>query len=133
VLAPNAPQRAQVIALARQPPSAPPPAPNAVQASHAPALRSPARYLWAVLLARIYEIFPLRCGLCGGQMRLIAFVTDLLAVKTILGYLGEPTTPPEVARARGPPLWDQAPEPLANGDHAPAPLPEYVFDQRPSW
>ena len=26
-------------------------APNAAQASHAPALRSPARYLWAVLLA----------------------------------------------------------------------------------
>jgi hypothetical protein len=44
-------------------------------ASPAPA-RSPARYLWAVLLARIFEILPLRCALCGAQMRLIAFVTD---------------------------------------------------------
>ena len=54
VLAPNSPQRAQVTALARQP-ILPAPAPNAAT-SHAPALRSPVRYLWAVLLARIYEI-----------------------------------------------------------------------------
>jgi hypothetical protein len=27
-------------------------------------------------LARIYEILPLRCALCEGEMRLIAFVTD---------------------------------------------------------
>jgi hypothetical protein len=86
-----------------------------------------------VLLARIYEIFPLRCGLCGAEMRLIAFVTDPLAVKTILRHLGEPTTPPQVARARGPPLWEQAPEPLANWDEAPAPVPEFVFDQRLDW
>ena len=43
---------------------------------------------------RAINRFPLRCALCGAQMRLIAFVTDLLAVKTILGHLGEPTTPP---------------------------------------
>jgi hypothetical protein len=29
----------------------------------------------------------------------------------------------EVARARGPPLWDPAPEPLTNWDEAPAPVP----------
>ena len=89
VLAPNAPQRAQVISLARQPP---PPMPNAADAWHAPA-HSPARYWWALLLARIYEILPLRCGLCGAQMRLIAFVTAPSEVKTILAHLGEPTTP----------------------------------------
>ena len=66
-------------------------------------------------------------------MRLIAFVTDPLAVKTILGHLGEPTTPPEVARARGPPLWDPAPEPVANWHDAPAPGLEFVFDQRLGW
>ena len=51
----------------------PQPAPSPANASPA---RSPARYLWALLLARIDEILPLRCGLCGAQMRLIAFVTD---------------------------------------------------------
>jgi hypothetical protein len=104
-----------------------PPLPKAADASPA---RSPARTLWAVLLARIYEIFPLRYRLCGAQMRLIAFVTDPPAGKSILAHLGEPTTAPQLARARGLPLWDPAPEPLANWDEAPAPVPEFVFDQR---
>jgi hypothetical protein len=30
----------------------------------------------AVLIARIYEVFPLLCPLCGGQMRLIVFITE---------------------------------------------------------
>jgi hypothetical protein len=55
-----------------------------------------------VLLACIYEIFPLRCALCGAEMRIIAFITQAPALNTILAHLGEPTTPPELARARGP-------------------------------
>ena len=86
-----------------------------------------------MLLARIYEVFPLQCPQCGAQMRLIAFVTDPLAVKTILGHLSEPTTPPAVARARGPPLWDPAPEPVAHWADSPAPVPDFVFDQRLGW
>jgi len=27
-------------------------------------------------MARIYEVFPLVCPICGGQMRLIAFITE---------------------------------------------------------
>ena len=34
--------------------------------------RLPPHILWAVLIARIYEVFPLLCPLCGGQMRIIA-------------------------------------------------------------
>jgi hypothetical protein len=34
--------------------------------------KRPAHYLWAVLIARIYEVFPLLCPMCGGQMRIIA-------------------------------------------------------------
>jgi hypothetical protein len=26
-------------------------------------------------MARIYEVFPLVCPICGGQMRIIAFIT----------------------------------------------------------
>ena len=44
-------------------------------AQPAPPKRSPAHYLWAVLIARIYEVFALLCPMCGGQMRLIAFIT----------------------------------------------------------
>ena len=47
-----------------------------IQPETVPPKRSPAHYLWAVLIARIYEVFPLLCPLYGGQMRLIAFITD---------------------------------------------------------
>jgi hypothetical protein len=68
--------------------------------------RPPARYpgsgpgqaLWALLLARIYEVLPLRCVLCGGEMRIIAFVTDHPAIHSILTYLGEPTAAPAPAQ-----------------------------------
>jgi hypothetical protein len=128
VLAPNAPLRAQVSAWAR-PPS--PPLPAAHPAQHPEC--SPARYLWALLLARIYEILPLRCALCGAQMRIIAFITEAPARHAILTSLGEPTSPPDVAPARGPPLWEQPAEPVAHWEDTPAPVPEFVFDQRLSW
>ena len=40
------------------------------QSEPAPFRRSAAHYLWAVLIARIYEVFPLLCPMCGGQMRI---------------------------------------------------------------
>jgi hypothetical protein len=66
-------------------------------------------------------------------MRIIAFITHAPARHSILTCLGEPTTPPEVAPARGPPLWEQAAQPLAHWEDAPAPVPEFVFDQRLGW
>ena len=63
VLAPNAPLRTAVTALAPGATTAPP-APMAVPAAE-PAHRRAARYAWALLLARIYEVFPLVCPLCG--------------------------------------------------------------------
>ena len=37
-------------------------------------------------------------------MRIIAFITDGPTVRDILVHLGEPTSPPRIAPARGPPL-----------------------------
>ena len=37
-------------------------------------------------------------------MRIIAFITDASTIRDILGHLGEPTAPPRIAPARGPPL-----------------------------
>ncbi len=34
-------------------------------------------YLWAILIARIYAVFPLICPDCGGQMKIIAFIPAL--------------------------------------------------------
>src|SRR5439155_5691854 len=59
--------------------------------------RSYATSLWAMLLARIYEMFPLVCPHCGVSMRIIAFVTDTASVTRILQHFGEPTQPPRVA------------------------------------
>ena len=70
--------------------------------------RSYASSLWAVLLARIYEVFPLVCPHCGAPMRIIAFVTDTASVTHILRHLGEPTQPPPVSPARGPPQWEES-------------------------
>ena len=64
-------------------------------------------------------------------MRIIAFLTERPAIHSILRCLSEPTAPPEVAPARGPPLWEQATQ--LHWDDTPAPAPEHVFDQRVSW
>jgi hypothetical protein len=58
-----------------------------------------------LLLARIYEVFPLRCSNCGGAMCILAFITDTPTMRDILAHLGEPTAPPRIAPARGLPLW----------------------------
>ena len=58
---------------------------NALPTQPEPAKRA-AHYLWAVLIARIYEVFPLLCPLCGGQMRIITFITHSASgVATVTG------------------------------------------------
>ena len=59
-------------------------------------------------------------------MRIIAFISEAPAVREILTYLGEPTSPPRMAPARGPPLWEMADA----GDPNAQPAPDYEFDQR---
>ncbi len=52
-------------------------------------------------LARIYGVLPLLCSQCGGEMRIIAFITEAVVIREILGHLGEPTSPPRLLPARG--------------------------------
>jgi hypothetical protein len=141
VLAPNSPLRAAVTALApaaAPTPPAPPPAPPAAEPAH----RRAARYAWALLLARIYdrrkslwdEVVPLVCPRCGAAMRIIAFISDGPTVRDILAHCGEPTAPPRIAPARGPPLWEAAdPEHDPGANPLPPPIPAFEFDQRLSW
>ena len=161
VLAPNSPLRAAAVALAApaQPskefvvPAEPAatgegvpavvPQGNAISPAlqpAPPAKRSPAHYLWAVLIARIYEVFPLLCPKCGGQMRLIAFVTEGTQIRRILDHIGVDSEPPHIAPARGPPLWDDCDAQTDEGVHiepdwdlAAQPAPDYEVDQRINW
>ena len=48
----------------------------------------------------------LLCPLCGGQMRLIAFITYSTDIHQILDPIGVDAEPPRITPARGPPLWD---------------------------
>jgi hypothetical protein len=93
--------------------------------------KRPAHYLWAVLIARIYEVFPLLCPICGGQMRIIALILD---------HIGVETEPPRITPAREPPLWDGCDAPMGEGvevepdwDEAAQPAPDFEVDQRISW
>jgi len=159
VLAPNSPLRCAVTALAQgaavQPATAQAepastgegalgvvPQGNAVPPTPEPAppKRSPAHYLWAVLIARIYEVFPLLCPMCGGQMRLIAFVTEGTQIRKILNHIGVDSQPPHISPARGPPLWDDCDAQMDDGVHidpdwdlAAQPAPDYEADQRVNW
>ena len=134
VLAPNAPLRAAVTALA---PAAVPPAPTSAADDEEPCHRVAARYLWAMLLARIYEAFPLACPICHAEMRIIAFINEAATVKQILEHIGEATQPPRIAPARGPPLWEAAAAEQAESDpqwdQADQPGPAVEFDQRIAW
>jgi hypothetical protein len=61
------------------------------------------RIAWAKLMARVGEEFPLLCPACGGDIRLISFITEPGPIRKILTHLGEPLEPPPISPARGPP------------------------------
>ena len=72
-------------------------------ANQKPRSHDTSRIAWAKLMARLGEEFPLQCPGCGGDIRLIAFITEPGPIRKILTHLGEPLEPPLVSTARGPP------------------------------
>ncbi len=52
---------------------------------------------WARLIQKIFEVDVLRCTKCGGEMKVIAFITEQKSVRKILDHIGEKTK-------RAPPL-----------------------------
>jgi hypothetical protein len=109
-----------------------------------PKPRPPSHYLGGALIARIYEVFPLLCPTCGGQMRIIAFITFSADIHKILEHIGVDPEAPRITPARGPPLWEGegAPESQEQGegveaepnwDLANQSPPDYPDDQRTDW
>ena len=75
------------------------------------------RIAWAKLLARLGEEFPLTCPNCGGDIRLISFITNPGPIRKILTHLGEPLDPPRVSAARGPPIdWGELVQSHGDGE-----------------
>ena len=59
--------------------------------------------------------------------------TWLAQCRDILVHLGEPTAPPRIAPARGPPLWEAADAGTGDFDSHAQPAPADAFDQRIAW
>jgi hypothetical protein len=77
-------------------------------AHHKPRSHDTSRIAWAKLMARVGEKFPLECPNCGGDIRLMAFITEPGPIWKILTHLREPLEPPPVSPARGPPTdWGE--------------------------
>ena len=74
-----------------------------------------------------------RCARCGGEMRIIAFITEAAVIQAIPGHLGEPTQPPRLRPARGPPLWEMQDRGSDVINPQAQPMPDHVFGKRVAW
>ena len=88
-------------------------------ATNAPATDSFRPSKWAALFARIYEVFPLIGPSCQTPLTFIAFLTDPEPIGQILAHIGEPSSPPLLHPARGPPQTEFKMGPGAPGAGVP--------------
>jgi len=70
-----------------------------------PATRRSGYRPWRQLPMRTFKIDVEHCGKCGGRMKLRALVITADGIRRYLRWLGEPTEPPVLAPARGPPFF----------------------------
>jgi hypothetical protein len=58
-----------------------------------PATRRRCSPSWARLIAKVFQADPLVCRRCGGPLKVVAYITDSLAIRQILDHLD--MSPPE--------------------------------------
>jgi len=58
------------------------------------------RIPWVELLARVFAIDMKHCVQCGGDLKAVAAIQEVAAIKKILIHLGLPSKPPDIAPAR---------------------------------
>jgi hypothetical protein len=68
-----------------------------------------------MLIARICRLFPLLCPICGGQMRIIAFITRSAVIAQILDHIGADSELSHIAPARGSPLLEECDAQVGEG------------------
>ena len=78
--------------------------------------------------------------MCGGQIRLIAFITEGAQIKKILDHIGVDSQAPRISPARGLPLWDECDAQMGEGvevepdwELEAQPASDYEIDQRVNW
>lgn len=77
-------------------------------------------------------VLPLLCSSCGGQMKILAFLTDPPVVSRILLHLELHHLPPPLSPARGPPQGDFLLDQSSGFNPTEAePVPDFIFDQSP--
>ena len=62
-----------------------------------------AKYSWAELMKRVFDVDVLRCHHCGNPRQVIALITQPNVIRRILEHLGLDADPPPLAPARAPP------------------------------
>lgn len=77
---------------------------------------SESRLRWAELLRRIFEVDPVRCPTCSGEMRIVAFITERAVIDRILDHQRRKREgaqaargPPAPGRVTSPPRFRGAP------------------------
>ena len=61
-----------------------------------------ASIMWALLMARVFEVRPLKCPHCGQVIKIINFITQKTVIQKFLGHLGLHTESPTTDPARSP-------------------------------
>jgi hypothetical protein len=102
------------------------------QKTHASGPRPGSVSTWAMLIKRVYEVDPLECPHCGGQMKIVSFIErrQQEVIERILRHCGLWEGPLRtLATARAPPLAP-APSSTAPGELALVPDGEFLDYQR---
>jgi hypothetical protein len=75
--------------------------PGEAKVEEEPAKRRRCTASWARLIAKVFHADPLTCRMCGGKLKIVAYLHDQVAIKQVLAHLGldppeEPKPPPPV-------------------------------------
>ena len=62
-----------------------------------PCSHDTSRIAWAKLLDKVGEAFPRACLNCGGDVRLISYITQPETIRKILEHVGEPLEPSHIS------------------------------------
>jgi hypothetical protein len=55
----------------------------------------------------VFDIDPLDCPRCGGRLRFVEVIEDVVRARQELEARGQPSAPPPLSRARSPDLFEE--------------------------